>query len=472
MLDKVLLTLSHNGMVDKGDTVIAAVSGGPDSVCLLHLLHSLSKKLEINVHAIHINHMLRGSESDQDELYVRQLCETLGVPLRVCPADIVQLAKETGMSIEEAGREVRYCEFEAYAADVGAQKIAVAHNRNDQAETVMMHIIRGSGLTGLVGMEYIRGRIIRPLLDINRSQIEQYCSENGLNPRIDSSNLKSDYARNRVRLELLPLINLSFGSDITGSLCKLSSLAAQDNSFLEESASKAFDECILKKENPTENHTAQRILLDVAKLARLHPALLGRVLRRAVCCVQGDMKGVERVHIDAVEDLVRNGRTGAVIQLPGKVRAAMSYGELKIFIEKVDDPFEDFNKEIIIPGTTRVESVCGLIEAEIEDCSLNIDKYGKIGYNSLVQYFDYNLVKEGIYVRNRQEGDIFRPFGSKGSKKLKEYLIDSKIPKEIRKKIPLAAVGKDIVWIVGYKTSDKFRVTENTKRVLKLKYIN
>ena len=303
---------------------------GPDSVSLLHLLHTLSKKLEINIQAIHINHMLRGSESEQDELYVRQLCETLGVPLRVCPINITEFAAKTGMSIEEAGREARYIEFEGYAADVGAQKIAVAHNRNDQAETVMMHIIRGSGLTGLVGMEYIRGKIIRPLLDINRCEIEQYCKENELKPRIDSSNLKGDYARNRVRLELLPLINSSFGIDITGSLCKLSSLAAQDNSFIEEATSGAFEECIADA-GTNETNEKNSLTFDVERLSKLHPALLSRVLRKAAGYVKGDLKGIEMVHIEAVEALVRNGRTGAVLQLPCKVRVSSSIWTIKDF---------------------------------------------------------------------------------------------------------------------------------------------
>ncbi|MEA4830726.1 MAG: tRNA lysidine(34) synthetase TilS, partial [Enterococcus thailandicus] len=301
MQDKVLRDIMRKNLINKGDTVVAAVSGGPDSVCLLHGLYQLSSILEIKLHAIHINHMLRGEESQQDELYVRQFCKKLQIPLQVNSIDIAALAEETGMSVEEAGREARYSEFEAYASRIGAQKIAVAHNRNDQAETVLMHIIRGSGLAGLVGMEYIRGKIIRPLLDTDRSEIEQYCRDYGLNPRTDSSNLKCDYARNKVRLNILPLINSSFGSDITGSLCRLSSLAAKDSSFLEACAMKAYQDCLL------DNAVQNSVTLDAAKLAGLHPALTGRVIRKALSRIKGDLKGIESLHIEAAEALAANG---------------------------------------------------------------------------------------------------------------------------------------------------------------------
>lgn len=469
MQDKVLKNILQRSLVNKGDTVVAAVSGGPDSVCLLHVLRQLSSTLEIKLHAIHINHMLRGEESQQDELYVREMCKMLEIPLQVSCIDIAALAEETGMSIEEAGREARYSEFEVYAARVGAQKIAVAHNRNDQAETVLMHIIRGSGLAGLVGMEYIRGNIIRPLLDTDRAEIEQYCLEHNLNPRTDSSNLKCDYARNKVRLNILPLINSSFGSDITGSLCRLSSLAARDSIFLEDCAQKAYQDCLLN------NDEHNSVVLDAVKLAGLHPALTGRVIRRALNRIKGDLKGIESLHIDAAEALAANGRTGAVLQLPGNMRVSMSYGKIKFYMEQDRNTIisESFCNSLNLPGITRLGNSGGYIEAAVEEkveYVEYIDKYGKIGYNFLVQFFDYDLLKKGIYVRSRLEGDIFTPYGSKCTKKLKKYFIDNKIPREKRQNIPLIAIENEIVWIIGYKTSDKFKVTENTKRVLKLKY--
>jgi tRNA(Ile)-lysidine synthase len=409
--------------------------------------------------------MLRGEESLQDESYVKELCDMLRIPLKVCRIDVASLAVKMGMSVEEAGREARYNEFKAYAEEIGEQKIAVAHNRNDQAETVLMHIIRGSGLAGLVGMEHIRGNIIRPLLDVDRSEIEQYCSRHELHPRTDSSNLKCDYARNKVRLNILPLIDSSFGSDITGSLCRLSALALRDSGYIEECAAKAFEDCLLS------NESKDGVVLDAGKLGALHPALAGRVIRRALSRIKGNLKEIESLHIDTVTELAVNGRTGAVLQLPGNIRVSLSYNKIRFYMEDTANKIisESFCRLLAVPGCTTFRS-SEAITAEIAEKVENIDKYGKIGYNFLVQFFDYDLLKKGIYVRSRAEGDIFTPRGSKGTKKLKKYFIDCKIPREIRQEIPLVAIDNEIIWIVGYKTSDKFKVTENTKRVLILKY--
>ena len=182
MLDRILKTIASHKLVEDGDSVIAAVSGGPDSVCLLHALHALSARLNIKLLAVHINHRLRGAESEADEAYTRELCNKLGIYLHCRAFDILEISRNEGISLEEAGREARYREFELFADAAGAAKIAVAHNKNDQAETVLMNIIRGTGLAGLAGMEYKRGRIIRPLLDVPRCEIERYCAENLLSP--------------------------------------------------------------------------------------------------------------------------------------------------------------------------------------------------------------------------------------------------------------------------------------------------
>lgn len=460
MLDKVVETITRHRLIENGDKIVAGISGGPDSVCLLHLLHTLSEKINIKVYAIHINHKLRGSESDADEAFTFEICNKLGIYLRCLAFDIDEISRMERISLEEAGRETRYREFERFADETGAVKIAVAHNKNDQAETVLMNLLRGTGLQGLAGMDYMRGRIIRPLLDISRHEIESYCEDNSLGYRIDSSNLERDYTRNRIRLELIPEINKSFGTDLTESIHRMSLLLRNDNSFMEAEAVKAYDSSLEKCENGC-------VSLKLNELKLLHPALSGRVLRIAISRIKGDLKGIESKHIEDIAELLNKNRTGSVIQLPKRIRAGISYSSLKIYTEKTTTKII-FNYELNIPGYTLIDEIRASVDASIESISLNDDKYKRISYNSLVQFFDYDRLKKGMNIRNRQDGDIFTPYRSNGSKKLKEYFIDNKIPRGKRDEIPLITTYNEVIWIIGYKISDKFKVTENTKRVLKL----
>ena len=240
-------------------------------------------------------------------------------------------------------------------------------------------------------------------------------------------------------------------------------LARRDNDFLEETALKAYEACL-------EGCGTGYVLLKPDELKRLHPAVFNRVLRVAVNHVKGDLKGIESKHIEDIARLVSRNRTGASIQLPKGIRAGVSYGVLKIYAGNKAGEKLYFSRRLDIPGSNDVAEIGAVMETSVESMLLTVDKYERIGYNSLEQFFDYDRLKEGINIRNRRDGDIFTPHRSNGSKKLKEYFIDNKIPREKRDEIPLIALDNDIVWIIGYKISDKFKVTENTKRVLKLTY--
>ncbi len=463
MIEKIIKTIDEHKLIEKGDRIIVGLSGGPDSVCLLHVLHSLASRLNISIAAVHINHMLRGDESLEDELYAGELCKQLGISLHVARHDIKSISFKKKLSIEEAGREIRYEEYKSVADREGASKIAVAHNRNDQAETVLLNIIRGTGLEGLKGMDYKNGRIIRPLLDIDRKEIEDYCISKKLSPRMDSSNLENIYTRNKVRLDLIPRINDLFNIDVVTSINRMSLILSEDQSCLMEKAQDLYNKCVLKKEE-------KMVSLDLNKLQGCHPSIFKRVARLAVKDVRGSLKGIESVHIESIKDLGFSGKTVSQVHLPDSLRAARSYDVLKIYIEDKEKKAPLFNTPVNIPGTTRIDALDSTIESFIEKPPLNIEHFGNIGYNSLVQFFDYEKLKKGVHVRNRRNGDLFKPYKSTGTKKLKEYFIDNKIPRDIRGSIPVIAKDREIVWIIGYNTSDKFKVTENTKSVVKMVY--
>lgn len=474
MTDKVLKTIHKYNLIKKGETLIVGISGGPDSVCLLHLLYNLKEKLNIKIYGAHINHMIRGEQSDKDQEYVKHLCEELGISLFQRNYNIKEIAFKRGISHEEAGREVRYEFFELCSQEVKADKIAVAHNKSDQAETILMNIIRGTGIDGLKGMNHCRGKVIRPLLDISREEIEMYCEEHKLKPRLDSTNLEDIYTRNRIRLNLIPYIDELFDTKVVNSIYRMSLLVRDDYDFIDYYTDEQYQQCVLKTEKDA-------IYLLIEQVSKRHPALIKRIIRKTIFNLKGSLKEIESIHVEDVFKLCTEGRTGSVIHLPQDIRAEKSYNVLKIFRYNHKEYIPDFEKPVIIPGTTELFEQKFLIKADIIDiCCIDsntkeklgfIENYKNIGYNSLIQFFDYDILTMGINIRNRRNGDIFNPYKSSGTKKLKEFFIDNKIPRDIRRKIPLISLENEIVWIVGYKISDKYKVTENTKRVIKLEYI-
>lgn len=455
-------TIKKHNLICPNDVLLVGISGGPDSVCLLHLLSSISKELNLTLFAIHINHNLRGKESELDKEYVYNFCKQLNIPLFIREFDIKSLSLQSKCSIEETARKVRYDEFSSLAIKINASKIVVAHNKNDQCETLLLNLIRGTGLDGLTGMNYMRNNIIRPLLDIDRTEIELYCNINSLNPRIDSSNLESIYTRNKIRLDLIPHINKNFNININNNLFKLSLLLKDEQDFIENFSFEVYKKCLCEK-------NIESLSLNVLLLLSNHIAVIKRVLRLALKDLKGNLTNITNIHIEKIYLLIKDGRTSSEIHLPSNIYVKKSYDRVIFSLYKTMDIFKPFYSKISIPGTTTVENF-GKIESVIQNTASNVEIFKEIKYNSLVQFFDYSKIKNVLTLRTRQEGDFIKPLKSKGTKKLKKYFIDEKIPLEKRNKLPLVADGSEIIWIIGYKINDNFKVTENTKEVLKLIY--
>ncbi|MDP4092290.1 MAG: tRNA lysidine(34) synthetase TilS [Bacillota bacterium] len=460
---KVLETIKEHRLIEENSKIVIGVSGGPDSICLLSILNSLSSELGISLAAVHINHMLRGEDALKDEEYVREFCSKAGIPVFVEHCDIKALARNQSLSIEEAGREARYNEFYKIAEKISAKAIAVAHNSNDQAETVLMNIIRGTGLTGLKGMDYKRGIIIRPLLNVTREEIEEYCKSHNLNPRTDSSNFENYYTRNKIRLELLPAVRDIFKTDISRRILRMSELIREDADFIEDTVIKVYNNCILKQDSNS-------VELRIDALKANHPAIVKSVLRKAIEGLKGDLKGIEYIHIRNIIEMLNCGKTGMEVHIPGGLRAGTSYDILHIYFESSLYICEDFEAVLKVPGTTEVLNGKYIFETFLFGNGKDNYRFSEDQQNSSEQYFDYDKFRKEAFIRTRKQGDIFKPYKSNGTKKLKEYFIDNKVPRELRNKTPLIGVENEIVWITGYRTSDKFKVTENTKRVLKINF--
>ena len=497
----VLNTIKNNGLLQKGEGVVVGVSGGYDSICLLHVLYQLSEQLDIKLYPVHINHMLRGQEALRDERFVEDFCRSINIEPSIFKIDVAKLAQNDKISLEEAGRNARYDAFAQILEKTGATKIAVAHNKNDQVETVLMRIFRGTGTEGMLGMSHLRGNIIRPLLDISRSDIEHYVHENGLSAIVDSSNLETDYTRNKVRLNLLPTINEAMGIDVSDNVLRLSTIIRMDEQCLSRQAQIAYERVCNKAPGSEKqknivwdavnfgDNASMEVNMNIECLQGLDYAIRTRVFRLAIKQVKGNLTGIESIHIDRLNELCVNGRTGSSIDIKQGIIASRQYGNIKISYKIARDT-KDFCEKLNIPGITLIEDLAIHITTEITEVMVNKEdksNFRKLNCSKHEAYFDMDSINKAkkiynensdvksrqaleLVVRNRQSGDVFKPFKSNGTKKLKEYFIDEKVPKEIRSSIPLIAVGQEIIWIIGNKTSDNYKVTDNTKFILKIAF--
>ncbi|WP_253200735.1 tRNA lysidine(34) synthetase TilS [Clostridium sp. CF012] len=450
--------IKENSMFDKGDKVIVAFSGGPDSTCLLYILNELKEEWGITLFGAHLNHCLRGLESDKDEEYAKKTCESLNIDFYSKRVDIHRISEVKNVSCEMAGREERYDFFEELMIKLNASKIALAHNSNDQAETILMRIMRGTGIEGMVGIKPVRDRIyVRPILHLSRSEIEKYCEKNDIHPRIDKSNLETIYARNKVRLDLIPYIEENFNSDIINTINRLSDILKKDNDYLENVSEKEYKKhCVIGE---------QMVIINKGAFLQ-HEAIVSRIIRRALLAVNHNLYNFEKIHITNIVELQRHD-TGKTTMLPQDIIVENCYGNIHIHIHK--KVTEVNNKEYALKVNEK-----NIIQSLPLNKVIEIDvksylQFEEVKGNDYIVCFDYDKALEPITFRYRKQGDKFMPLGMKGNKKLKDLFMDLKIPKDKRNEIPLICFGNDIAWVVGYRISEKFKVTKNTKNILQIR---
>jgi tRNA(Ile)-lysidine synthase len=454
MLTAVTRFIKKNSMLPAECRVLVGVSGGMDSVALLHLLCLLKDQLGFTVQAAHFNHGIR-RESEEEERFVGALCEQLGVTLHTGRADVPAQAAERGVSLEVAAREARHGFFKQVMAETQADRLALAHHRDDQAETVLLRLIRGSGTDGLGAMAPVEETsIIRPLLCVGRDEIHQWCVENNIEWREDQSNADLSIPRNWVRHALMPLIRERLNPSAAAALCRSAELMRVDEQYLSNEAAKTTK---LAKDRPD-----GIVSIAVSSLAALHPALQSRALRMLLKQAGLD-RDVEQVNIEDVAALLQDGKTGSRVDLD---RGFVALREADVLVIAPHLPQAAVYEPMLlnIPGETTAAGgvfICELLKAVPED------------YKSPprhVQYVDFDAFPKDAVARGRQPGDRFFPLGAPGSRKLKEYLIDKKLSRWGRDAIPLVASGSDVLWVVGQAISDRVRITETTQRVLKITY--
>ena len=434
---------------------MVALSGGPDSVCLLYILIKLREILGIEIGAAHLNHMLRGEDALGDEEYVNKLCKDLNIPCYIKQVDINKYARENKLSSEMAGRSVRYDLFDEIISKYGFNKIATAHNANDQAETILFRLMRGTGLEGLGGIKVSRdNKIIRPILCLSRNEVEDYIEKEGLNPRIDKTNFEKVYNRNKIRLDILPYIKKHFNADIVQTLNRMSTLLQKDNDYLERSAYKYYKKnCLKSKEH----------FILKKELFNEEEAITSRVIRNALTEYSKSNYDFEMKHISEIIHLARKN-SGKKIDLPNKIYAENIYGDIyikkRIKKQKIDNKNEIVINKNDINGK-KVEFHNYKLEFSIIDNNNLIYKK-----NSLKKFFNFDLIENFIVIRKRKDGDKMIPLGMKGTKKIKDIFIYAKVPKEQRDYIPIIEFDNNIAWLTGIKVSDEYKVNNNSKNIL------
>ncbi len=436
MLELIKKTIKKYGLIKNGDKILVGLSGGADSMCLTHALCKLADEMGITVAAAHVNHNIRGEAADNDAKTAKEFAQSLRIEFFLESVQVSEYARVNHLSEELAGRELRYAFFERLMKEHGFTRLATAHNKNDNAETILMNFMRGSGISGLCGIPVKRDNIIRPLLEVTRSQIENYCAENKLGYVTDETNLEEIYTRNKVRLSLIPEIQKSFNANFINTVTKNASIINDENDYISIEAQKLYDE----------NNTGNTF--SVEALNKAHIAVARRTVMLILADRLGSLADISSKAVEDIIDLCRKNHTGKRINLPGGKTARLEYGKLIIAEQEKKTPEVKYRLE-----ENKVTEIPELrITASIEKCNEKLHD-GAV-YLSAEDLSD-------ICIRNRRNGDVFYPVGMNGTKKLKEFFVDEKVPREQREKIPIISINDKIAAVSDMRTDKHYVYGKN-----------
>ncbi len=454
---KVKVYVERFHMIEPKDTIVLGISGGADSVCLLKILARWKEAWGISLRAVHVHHQLRGEEADADERFVRELCENEGIPCRVFHEDVQGMAQREKIGLEEAGRIARYRCFATVCEDVGGGKIALAHHQDDLAETMLHHLVRGTGMAGLCSLKPVSGNRIRPLLCLEKEEILVYLEAAGQPWRTDSSNLEDDYTRNRIRHHVLEELKTEVNPRAVRHMAQLSEELEETRAVLAQVAAEKRRQYVRKSEKG----------MLLAEELKKEPDLIGRqIVHDLLKEISGKQKDFTRIHVEAVQELW-NRKVGARRDLPYGMQAIRTYDG--IYLERKAEKCEtrDSEKNAVIQINVHSE---GTESFQIGELTLTVSRtardFGEIPEKKYTKWFDYDRIKQTLVIRHRQPGDRICLFDGGGSKKLKDYLIDRKIPAQKRDQLWLLADGSDILWIIGDRISAAYKVTAESQRIL------
>ncbi|MEG0590204.1 MAG: tRNA lysidine(34) synthetase TilS [Lachnospiraceae bacterium] len=450
MLKKVESYVRKWNMLAERDVVVAGVSGGADSVCLLFVLLALQKTFHLELVVVHIKLQLRGEDADTDEAFVKQLCSTYRIPYVAYHKEVELIAKNRKQSVEEAGRDVRREAFEQTMKQYHGTKLALAHHQNDNAETLLLNLARGTGIRGLGGICPVRENIIRPLLCVNRGEIESYLREQKIPWREDLTNGEDAYARNRIRNHFIPFLEEELNTNAIGNMNRTMEQLRAVWGYMEEETERYYQKVVVRG-------NSQELLIREEAFKTLPPAIKPMVIHRALNKTAGQAKDIGSVHVETVQRLFEK-QTGKRISLPYHLTALRCYEGVKITknVEKAG-AVSDVEKEI----ENFVKRVRGRVFSRGEEASIPFEK-------SYTKWFDYDIIEKNVKIRTRCPGDYITIDSQGNTQKLKAYFINEKIPRNMRDHIMLLAEGNHILWVIGHRTSWGYEISGHTKHILEI----
>lgn len=491
-------TISTFSMIQKGDSVLVGVSGGPDSVALVHILHFLAPYLSFTLGIAHLNHCLRGKDSDNDAKFVLSMCENLNVRCFTAKENVLAYKKQHGLSLEEASRRVRYGFYYKTAKTNGFNKIALGHHQDDNAELILMHLFRGSGPLGISGIPPIRKyqendiNIIRPFIESSKTKILGFLKLNNFQYVTDKSNQDPSHLRNKIRNDLLPVLKETYNPKIIETLNRVSSIIRSEERWMNDSIQPLFEKLSSRQGNGG-------IILSVSELNELPVAPKRRIIRKAIAQIKGNIRRITLTHIDLIIAFSNDGSSQGSLDLPDRIRIVKENNDLLIVQENkhlrdirpqeietapgpykytICGPWKD-----VEPGDTCAGTKKTFLNKEIESIFINeINahlRFTKIRLQDISNvkiaehksaFFDYEKLRFPLVLRNIEHGDRFTPLGMTGSQKVKKYFINQKIPKYMRADIPVLVSNGKIIWVVGHRIDDAYKVISTTRNVLKAEF--
>lgn len=457
MIEKVRNYMQQYKMLVPGDTVVTGVSGGADSLCLLFMLKEFAEEMSLQLAVVHVNHGIR-EEAGEDAVYVEKICKELEVPFFLKETDVEAIAKSQGISTEEAGRNVRYEAFYEVLKQLNAEeqgKIAVAHNANDRAETMLFHLFRGTGLTGLSGIKPVRDRIIRPLLCLDREEIEQYLEKKEVTFCIDRTNNEDTYTRNKIRHHILPFAENNICTGAVSHMNRTAEMLLETEEFLREQTISIYNKIVEEKGNS--------VYVSVKEFINQPRLLQKRILLLCMEKIAAGRRDIGLVHIENILSLFTK-EGNKELALPYGMSARRDFE--KIFIGA--DSSKEIKKvsgeiEVLIPGEIEIEGI-GVLEFRV----FEYDKSKIIPEKTYTKWLDYDKIEKSLVLRTRQTGDYLTINKTLSKKTLKKYFIEEKIPKNERENIYVLADGSHIIWVPGHRISQYYKITSETRNILQV----
>ncbi len=475
MINRVVRYIKEYHMIDEGDCVVAGVSGGADSVCLFIMLLEIRKVIPMEIRVVHVNHLIR-ADAAADAAYVEQLCRANDIAFTLVEEDVEMLAEKLRLSTEEAGRNVRY---EAFYRELGDRKgrIAIAHNKNDSCETFLFHLFRGTALKGLTGIPVVRDKVIRPLLCLERAEIEAFLQERGIRYCIDSTNLEDNYSRNIIRRHILATAVKEISPAAVDHISNACRRVSDAYDLIEDITRQGCETCVRVTEGAG-NHKIYHI--DREKFLALHNTIRGYVVMETLADAAGSRKDFETVHIEQVCGLM-NRQCGKEVRLPYGLRAKRGYDGVTVDRKPDEMPPEAaLHETVVTQDMTAALMAGGTVEIVLSPHqkirAVLILKGGiyndleNIPQKKYTKWIDYDKIKNSIVIRTRRQGDYLTVNEMNQRKTLKKYFIDHKIPQEERGRIWLVADSSHVVWAVGQRISSYYKISENTRRILCLTF--